>query len=111
MGRRRRSYNKDKDYYRGSKLIKHHRRCKSNGGKGKRRNGSYVSPNDHKAWHTLFENMTPHQIAEVINTLWIERRYKFICVERSKEVALVKFKDATSGSPYQHQHRHAAGNS
>jgi len=58
--------------------TKHHRKPKSKGGNGKPKNISYVCAEQHKAWHRLFGNMTPHEIADVINQVWIDQDYVFL---------------------------------
>ena len=71
----------------------HHRKCRSNGGKTIKENLSDVSQVKHRAWHTLFENMTPEEIAEEINRVWIDPNYHFVCVKHEK------------GDKYWKQHR------
>lgn len=36
-----------------------------------------VDMNHHRAWHTLFRNMTPEQICQEINKVWGDPRYTF----------------------------------
>lgn len=62
----------------------HHRKPQSLGGENTDRNKSYVSVLRHRAWHTLFENMDPYEIAKVINDIWLDRDY--ILVVHKKEV-------------------------
>ncbi len=50
----------------------HHRKPRSLGGENIDRNMSHVSVSRHRAWHNLFKNMTPEQIAKVINDTWID---------------------------------------
>ena len=56
----------------------HHRKPKSLGGKREPRNVTLLSPKQHDAWHTLFENMTPEQIAEVINAKYLDPDFQFV---------------------------------
>jgi hypothetical protein len=54
------------------KIIKteeHHRRPRSLGGNDSLSNISYVEPNKHKAWHTIFGNMNTYQIVNILNKL------------------------------------------
>lgn len=60
---------------------KHHRKPKSRGGGNSDRNISVVSIAQHQAWHTMFANMEPWDIAERINQVWLDPGYRFI-VER-----------------------------
>lgn len=57
---------------------RHHRRPKSRGGNGKPRNISHVCAKQHEAWHRLFGNMSPHQIATVINQVWLDPDFVFL---------------------------------
>lgn len=64
-------------------MSNHHRKPKSRGGGNGVDNISIVSSKEHKAWHTMFRNMLPHQIADKINNVWLDPNYKFIVVMRS----------------------------
>jgi hypothetical protein len=75
------------------KMNNHHRRPRSRGGLTINPNISNVSQVKHRAWHTLFENMTPEEIAEEINRVWIDPNYHFVCVKHEK------------GDKYWKQHR------
>lgn len=59
----------------------HHRKPTSIGGANDDRNVSHVSVNKHRAWHTLFKNMTAQEIAKTINDTWLDQDYIFV-VER-----------------------------
>ncbi len=64
----------------------HHKRPRSKGGDSRDSNISNVSLVKHQAWHTLFDNCEPADIADYINNVWIDPRYKFICtMAKSKE--------------------------
>jgi hypothetical protein len=39
----------------------------------------------HQAWHTLFWNLTPERIAEMINLWYLDPDYEFVVVRKSKE--------------------------
>lgn len=65
-----------------SDRSKHHRKCRSNGGKTTERNISDVAVPHHRAWHLLFGNRQPKDIADYINGVWIDPDYMFICVNR-----------------------------
>jgi hypothetical protein len=55
-----------------NKVSKHHRKPISRGGKTTPQNLSMVSCVKHRAWHTLFANMSPPEIAEEINSVWLD---------------------------------------
>lgn len=61
----------------GKTLTRHHRKCKSRHGTGKPHNISLVEDRHHKAYHLLFSNMDPYQVAQVLNTVWIDPDYIF----------------------------------
>lgn len=61
-------------------LTKHHRKCKSKGGLGTPNNISYVPDKLHIAYHKVFGNCTPHQIANILNEHWIDPAFKIIVV-------------------------------
>jgi len=62
--------------------TKHHRKCRSNGGNSEARNISIVSNKQHEAWHTLFENKDPYEIVTIINRVWIDPDFEFVCIPR-----------------------------
>lgn len=64
---------------------RHHRVCASRGGSNLPENISIVTKKKHQAWHTLFTNMTPHEIATEISNIWIDPRYKMEVVIRDEE--------------------------
>ena len=57
----------------------HHRKPSSKGGQTNERNISHVSTKRHQAWHTLFYNLDPEEIASIINRVWLDPDYEFIC--------------------------------
>lgn len=64
------------------RVNRHHRKPKSRGGDNSVGNISRVEVNKHRAWHTLFENMTAQEIANEINRTWIDPEY-FLVVRRT----------------------------
>jgi hypothetical protein len=54
----------------------HHRKPRSLGGDSSDRNMSHVSVSKHRAYHILFSNMTPEQIAKVLNKVWLDPDWK-----------------------------------
>lgn len=67
----------------GQKSI-HHRKPLSIGGENRIYNLSLVTRKQHEAWHLLFENKNAHDIAQIINEVWLDTEYYFMCVERKK---------------------------
>ncbi|MFA6314999.1 MAG: hypothetical protein WC648_01335 [Candidatus Paceibacterota bacterium] len=66
---------------------KHHKRCRSNGGgffEGGVCNISIVKKIDHDSWHSMFSNLLPPTICELINQKWLDPRWQFVCVERKE---------------------------
>jgi hypothetical protein len=48
-------------------------------------NISVVPANKHRAWHMLWADKHPEEIAEIINAVWLDPAYKFICVRRKDD--------------------------
>lgn len=62
--------------------TKHHRRPRRLGGLTVPSNISHVSDKCHSAWHQLFNHMEAFDICDLINKIWLDPKYKFVCVER-----------------------------
>jgi hypothetical protein len=66
---------------------RHHKKCQSKGGK-RYVNGHHnivrVPVFKHQAWHTLFGNLSAQDICAIINQIWLDPEYKFICVKRER---------------------------
>ena len=45
-------------------------------------NISVVPVNHHRAFHLLFSNKLPKEIAEILNDVWIQKNVKFVVVPR-----------------------------
>lgn len=64
----------------------HHRCPKSLGGGDRSRSGRentiYLRKQYHQAWHLLFANLEAVKIAEIINKLFLDPDYEFICQKR-----------------------------
>jgi hypothetical protein len=58
--------------------TKHHRRCRSNGGKTTERNISMVPEHKHRAYHLLFANMDAHEIANLLTRVYIDPDWEMI---------------------------------
>ncbi len=67
-------------------LSKHHRRPRSLNGLSTPENISIVDIKKHQAYHTLFNNMEAPEICKVLNRVWIDPSYVFICVRKEEEV-------------------------
>lgn len=62
----------------------HHRKCLSNGGTNELRNLSLVKRKFHEAYHLLFANGTPHDVAQILTDIWIDPDYELIVKKKSK---------------------------
>ena len=58
---------------------RHHRLPRSRGGGSQDHNISVVDSKQHQAWHTLFSNLHPTTIADIINQKWLDPKYRFVC--------------------------------
>ena len=56
----------------------HHRKPRSLGGTSECRNIVELIQSHHEAWHTLFQNWTPEQIAFAINSYYLDPDYYFV---------------------------------
>jgi hypothetical protein len=61
---------------------KHHRKPRSLGGTNDPLNISVVPREKHEAWHLLFSNGTPDQIADIINQFWLDPDWFLVAVPR-----------------------------
>ena len=61
---------------------RHHRKCRSHGGSDEGENISIVDERQHKAYHLLFGNMRPQQVADKLNGVYIDPEFKLIVVRR-----------------------------
>jgi len=64
------------------RLSRHHRKPASLGGKNTHENISIVSVVAHRAWHTLFNNMTPIEIAREINANWLDPAFEIRALKK-----------------------------
>lgn len=62
----------------------HHRRPRSRGGGNNPENLSGVPVNYHQAWHKLFANLSPQEIAAIINDCWLDPDFYFVTIPRKK---------------------------
>jgi len=63
---------------------RHHRRCKSHGGTYEKSNISIVPKHVHRAYHLLFSNGTPHEVARTLNEVWIDPTYELVVRRRNE---------------------------
>jgi len=59
-------------------MNRHHRKCKSRGGRGNKRNISIVDRTKHEAYHVLFADCDPVQVANILNTVWLDPDWHFV---------------------------------
>lgn len=72
-----------------SKRTKHHRWPKSRrdsyeGNINEPSNLSMVRNSDHVHFHALFGNMLPHEVAAMLNDVWICRKWYLVAIPRKK---------------------------
>jgi hypothetical protein len=61
-----------------SDFEKHHRLPRSRGGGNNPENLSRVRSKYHRAYHLLFGNMTPREMAMYLNAIWIDSNVQFV---------------------------------
>lgn len=62
----------------------HHRRPKAQNGGDDPKNISWVRVERHDAWTLLFPgNLTPHDIARIINDKWLDPDFEFVVRRKS----------------------------
>lgn len=71
---------KDRRYSKHHRIMRSHKK-----GVKDRRNVVVVRADHHQAFHLLFRNSYPHQIAEILNKTWIDPNYQFIVVRREND--------------------------
>lgn len=65
-------------------LTTHHRKPRSIGGKSEPRNIVRIPGNKHAAWHLLFANFTPEEIARLITETYLDPDYEFIAIRKEE---------------------------
>ena len=64
-------------------MDKHHRKPKAQGGKSNRRNISYLTKEEHEAWHKIFNgHRTPEEIADILTRKFIDPDYFMVAIKR-----------------------------
>ena len=69
---------------------RHHRIPKRLHGSDEEWNISVVRKKHHDAWNILFGELSPHQIADVISTTWIDPNLKFVCIPTNADVIVIQ---------------------
>lgn len=62
----------------------HHRKPKSRGGNSKLSNLVRVEKSKHIAYHKLFGNMQPKEIAAYLSEIWVDPAYELIAIRRKR---------------------------
>ena len=62
----------------------HHRKPRSIGGTSDPRNLVRISEKKHAAWHLLFRNLEPDEIAYQINRFYLDPDFEFVVRETGK---------------------------
>jgi hypothetical protein len=68
---------------------RHHRLPTSRKGKSTPENISIVSKRLHQAYHQLFQNKSPEEIARDLTSTWIDPDYYMVAIPRNKRKPLV----------------------
>lgn len=71
-------------------IERHHRIPRSRGGSNSPRNLIYVPRKAHGYYHALFGNMTAFEIAQYLNTTWIDPDLKLVVRKRKHECESAK---------------------
>jgi hypothetical protein len=61
----------------------HHKKCRSNGGSSDDGNLAVLRLETHAHWHAIFGNKTPEKICRIINAVFLDPSFHFICERRS----------------------------
>lgn len=64
---------------------KHHRKPTSRGGGNDKRNIIVVPQNHHRAYHLLFGNMIPKEMAKTLTGTWIDPDFYLVAIPRKKK--------------------------
>jgi len=64
------------------KFTKHHRKPKSLGGTGEPRNVVWLPNKKHEAFHLLFSNKTPQEIADEMTRFYLDPDFVMVAMRR-----------------------------
>ena len=67
---------------------RHHRRPRSHGGSDEPKNISLVPVHQHRAYHCIFANYLPEQVAQILTDVWIDPDYIMIAVHKEKGLSM-----------------------
>lgn len=67
-------------------LTEHHRKCRSKGGSNSSHNISMVPQHKHQAYHLLFANHEPPEIARILNNIYIDPDWELIPIRKRRTV-------------------------
>lgn len=63
---------------------RHHRKARVAGGTNDKTNISIVTKKAHNAYHLLFQEGNPHQVANIINKTWLDPAFELV-VQRKRQ--------------------------
>ena len=63
---------------------RHHRKPRSRGGTNEERNITLVKPEDHQAYHKLFGNKLPQEMANMLSDTWIDPDYYLVAIKEKR---------------------------
>jgi hypothetical protein len=61
---------------------RHHRKSRSHGGANTSANISIVPDHKHRAYHTLFADKTPQEVADILTDVWIDPDFIMIAISK-----------------------------
>lgn len=61
---------------------RHHRKCRSHGKSEHPENVVLVRKDEHRAFHLLFADMRPHEVAARLSALWIDPEWVLVAQRR-----------------------------
>ena len=64
------------------KKTGHHRKPRSTGGSNDRENISWVTDHEHRAYHMLFDNKPPREVARILTKRWIDPEWVLIAQKK-----------------------------
>jgi len=65
-------------------MSRHHRKMRSLGGKTTKRNVILIKDNLHRAFHQVFGNMTPPEMARLLTEVYIDPDYRMVAELKPK---------------------------
>lgn len=71
-------------------LTRHHRKPRSKQGTNDDRNISLVFWKKHEAYHLLFGNKSPEEVAKILTETWIDPDFVLLAIHREKGISLAE---------------------